>query len=482
MHLSSLRVHALFLVASCCFASSSFAADQSVERPNVIIIFADDLGYGDLSCYGHPTIDTPQLDRMAKEGQRWTDFYSAACVCTPSRAGLLTGRLPIRSGMCAERPRVLIASSPTGLPHSEITLAEALKEVGYATACVGKWHLGRPAEYLPQAQGFDQYFGLPYSNDMGRFPNIPRRHKDGTPNHKACRVPLIRDTEVIEPATDQRQLTKRYTEESLKFIREHKDGPFFLYLAHTMPHVPLFCSEKWVDHSRRGLFGDVVEEIDDGVGRILDTLHELNLDKKTLVVFTSDNGPWIIFREYGGSAGVLRDGKGGTFEGGMREPAIFWWPGKVKPGVVRDMGSTLDLLPTCVKLCGAKLPTDRKLDGVDISPALLGTGKSPRDTMFYYRAKKLYAVRHGDYKAHFFTRASYGKGSRTEYEHSPPLLYHLGHDPGEKYNIAKKHPEVIARIKEIAEAHKASVAPVENRLEKGYSRKGAKIKTVKKTY
>ncbi|MBN1588891.1 MAG: sulfatase [Pirellulales bacterium] len=455
------------------------AGAAPVERPNVIIIFADDLGWGDLSCQGHPTIATPNLDRMASEGQRWTDFYSAASVCTPSRAALMTGRLPIRSGMCAETPRVLVANSPTGLPHSEITLAEALKEVGYATMCIGKWHLGRPAEFLPKSQGFDEYFGLPYSNDMGRFKKIPRRGKDGEPDYRACRVPLIRGDEVIEPATDQRQLTKRYTEESLRFIKTHKDEPFFLYLAHTMPHVPLFRSEKFVDHSRRGRYGDVVEEIDDGVGQILDTLRQLKLDKKTLVVFTSDNGPWLVFKEHGGSAGPLRDGKGGTFEGGMREPAVFWWPNTLAPGIVRDMGSTLDLFPTCVKLCGAQLPDDRQIDGVDISPALLGTGKSPRETMFFYRAEKLYAVRHGAYKAHFFTRPSYGKDAMTEYEHDPPLLYDLGQDPGEKYNIAAKHPEVIAQIKRIAEQHLKGVVPVENQLEKGYRlKKRRAVKTV----
>ncbi|NLE38421.1 MAG: sulfatase [Pirellulaceae bacterium] len=456
------------------------AFGEQADRPNVIIIFADDMGYGDLSCQGHPTIATPQLDRMAAEGQRWTDFYSAASVCTPSRAALLTGRLPIRNGMCAERPRVLTAASPTGLPHSEITLAEALKDVGYATACVGKWHLGRPPEYLPRAHGFDRYFGLPYSNDMGRVPGVPPRNEAGEPNFEACNVPLIRDEEVIEPAADQRTLTKRYTEESIRFIREHKDKPFFLYLAHTMPHVPLFRSEKWVGHSRRGLYGDVVEEIDDGVGQILDTLRELNIDRNTLVVFTSDNGPWLAFREHGGSAGLLRDGKGCTFEGGMREPAVFWWPGRIKPALVRDMGSTLDLLPTCVKLCGGEVPADRVLDGYDLAPALFGTGRSPRDTMFYYRAKKLYAVRHGDYKVHFFTRAAYGDNAMTEHEHDPPLLFHLGHDPSEKHNIAAECPDVVAQITEIARKHAAGVEPVENQLEKGYDlTKGKTVTTIK---
>ncbi len=453
-----------------------------VERPNVIIIFADDLGYGDLSCYGHPTLATPNLDRMAEQGQRWTDFYSAASVCTPSRAALLTGRLPIRSGMCAENPRVLFPGSPTGLPHSEITLAEALREVGYATACIGKWHLGRPAEYLPRAQGFDYYFGLPYSNDMGRVHKVPKG-AGLDPKADYYVGPLIRNETVIEQASDHRILTKRYTEEAIRFIKKNRGRPFFLYLPHTMPHVPLFRSEKFVGHSRRGLYGDVVEEIDDGVGQILDTLRRLGLDRRTLVVFTSDNGPWLRCGKHGGSAGLLRDGKGCTFEGGMREPTIFWWPGTVKKGVVHELGSTMDLFTTCIKLGGAKLPDDRQIDGVDLSPALLGKGKGPRGTMFFYRAKKLYAVRHGDYKAHFFTRAAYGRNARTEYEHDPPLLFHLGRDPSEKHNVAAKHPEVIAEIKKIAAEHRKGVVPVENQLEKG--RKPSKrneVQTIKKKH
>jgi len=454
------------------------AVAAAVERPNVVIIFADDLGYGDLSCYGHPTIATPRLDRMAEQGQRWTDFYSAASVCTPSRAALLTGRLPIRNGMCAETPRVLTVHSPGGLPHSEITLAEALKEVGYATTCIGKWHLGRPAEFLPRSQGFDGYFGLPYSNDMGQIRD-PGKFPGLDPKADYYAGPLIRNEPVIEPATDQRLPTKRYTEAAIRFIDEHKAGPFFLYLAHTMPHKPLFRSEKFVGHSRRGLYGDTVEEIDDSVGQILDALAQRKLDRKTLVVFTSDNGPWTILGERGGSAGLLRDGKGSTFEGGMREPAVFWWPGTLRPGVVHDMGCTMDLFTTCIKLCGAKLPSDRQIDGVDLSPAMFGTGNSPRETMFFYRDAKLYAVRHGPYKAHFFTRAGYGKKCMIEYEHNPPLLFHLGHDPSERRNVAAAHPEVIAEITKIAQQHRRGVVPVETQLEKGYRGQKAEIKTVK---
>ncbi|MBN1909133.1 MAG: sulfatase, partial [Pirellulales bacterium] len=263
-------------------------------RPNVVIFFADDLGYGDLGCYGHPTISTPNLDRMAAEGQRWTQFYVAASMCTPSRAGLLTGRLPIRSGMCSLKRHVLYPNSAGGLPADEITLAEALKDAGYTTGMVGKWHLGHLPKYLPTTQGFDSFFGLPYSNDMRP-------------------TTLMRGTEVIENPADQNTLTKRYTKEAIQFIEKNRDKPFFLYFAHTFPHTPLHRSEKFADRSRRGLFGDVVEELDDSVGQVLDTLRRLGLDKRTLVVFTSDNGPWLPRKLDGGSAGLLRGGKGSTW-------------------------------------------------------------------------------------------------------------------------------------------------------------------------
>ena len=433
--------------------------------PNVVLIFADDLGYGDLACFGHPTIATPNLDRMAAEGQKWTNFYSAAPVCTPSRAALMTGRLPIRTGMCSDTRRVLFTDSAGGLQPEEVTIADALKGAGYATACVGKWHLGHLPEYLPIKQGFDSYFGIPYSNDMDRVAESPKgRAAFWNPKIEYWNCPLIRNDRIIERPTDQNTITKRYAEESVKFIKANRDKPFFLYLAHSMPHVPLFASKDFKGRSLRGLFGDVIEEIDWSVGQILDTLGELDLDERTLVAFTSDNGPWLIFNEHGGSAGLLRDGKGSTWEGGMREPTIFRWPGKVKPGVVTDLGSTMDLLPTCAALCGAKLPGDLVLDGVDISPALLGTGPSPRDNMFYYRGRQLYAVRKGPYKAHFITKPAYGRGQAEQ--HDPPILYHLGHDPSETHDVSNDHPEVVAEIRKLAEAHKSAMVPGEPQLEK----------------
>jgi arylsulfatase A-like enzyme len=433
-------------------------------QPNIVIIFADDLGYGDLGVYGNPTIRTPNLDRMAAEGQRWTDFYVASSVCTPSRAGLLTGRLPIRYGLTSEPTRVFFPDSPGGLPGREITIAEILKARGYATAAVGKWHLGHLPRFLPMEQGFDSYYGIPYSNDMDKVEDRP---KDWTlwvdPDFRHFNVPLMRGTKIIERPVNQHTITRRYTEEAVRFIQRSKDGPFFLYLAHSLPHVPLFRSPEFAGVSRRGLYGDVIEEIDWSAGRVLDTLRAEGLAANTLVVFTSDNGPWLIFREQGGSAGPLREGKGSTWDGGMRVPALFWWPGTIEPGLIHDMGSTLDLLRTVAALAGGRIPDDRILDGYDISPALLGAGSSPRGEMIFYRGTKVFAARVGEYKAHFFTRTGYRDLKATP--HDPPLLYHLGHDPGEKHDIAEENPDVVADIVARVERHRASVEPAANRLE-----------------
>ncbi|RJP18895.1 MAG: twin-arginine translocation signal domain-containing protein [Candidatus Omnitrophota bacterium] len=452
---------AWFAVPRFLHASSSLNGNPS---PNLIVIFCDDLGYGDLGVFGHPTIRTPHLDRMAHEGQKWTNFYAAASVCTPSRAAIMTGRLPIRSGMCSDQRRVLFPDSAGGLPSSEITIAEALKPKGYATACIGKWHLGHLPQFLPTNHGFDSYFGIPYSNDMDNTTKIGRE-AFWRPKTEYFNVPLMRNEEIIERPADQNTITKRYTEEAVKFIKENKEKPFFLYLAHNLPHVPLFTSDHFRNTSPRGLYGDVVEEIDWSVGRILETLKGESLDQNTMVVFTSDNGPWLTYDQHGGSAGLLREGKGCTFEGGMREPTIFRWPDHIKPGVVTDMGSTLDLLPTFCKLAGADAPEDRVIDGVDLRPALFGTGPGPRDLMFFYRGQQLYAVRKGEYKAHFTTELSYYKDNKKTY-HDPPLLYHLGHDPSEKYDIAKDHPDVIADIRREVEKHEATLIPVEDQLAK----------------
>ncbi len=444
---------------------NSMAAEKvKSSTPNFIIIFADDMGYGDVGVFGHPTIKTPNLDRLAYEGQKWTNFYVAAPVCTPSRAGLLTGRLPIRTGMCSEKRRVLFPDSKGGLPENEITIASALKGVGYSTACIGKWHLGHLPQYSPNAHGFDFYFGIPYSNDMDLMEGINYMDAFGQPKIEYFNVPLMRNSEIIERPADQTTITKRYTQEAINYIKQNKENPFFLYMAHSMPHVPLFRSKDFENKSLRGIYGDVIEELDWSVGKIISALKETGLDDNTFVVFTSDNGPWLIFREQGGSAGLLSGGKGGTYEGGMREPTIFWYPGKIKPGVVAEMATTMDLLPTIAKLANANLPTDRIYDGYDIYPTLLGKSESPRDVVFYYRGTDVFAIRKGAYKAHFITQSEYGNDAKKVQD--PPLLFNLNVDPAEKYNIAEAHPEVIKEIKQILAEHLKTIVPVENQLEK----------------
>jgi len=435
---------------------------NSQRTPNIVVIFADDLGYGDIGVYGHPTINTPNIDRMAAEGQKWTNFYAAASVCTPSRAALLTGRLPIRNGMCSDENRVLFPDSTGGLPADEVTIAEALKTQGYATACIGKWHLGHLPSYLPTRHGFDYFYGIPYSNDMDDV-NGWNYQSFFDPKIEYWNVPLMQNEEIIERPADQMTITKRYTEEAVRFIQEHKRQPFFLYLAHSMPHVPLFASESFQGKSKRGLYGDVIEEIDWGVGQIIASLHKEGLAENTLVVFTSDNGPWLLFKDHGGSAGLLRDGKGTTWEGGVREPALFWWPGTIQPGVVNDMGSTLDLFSTVCNLTGAAIPTDRTLDSMDLRPALFNSGSSPRQIMFFYRGEQIYAVRRGPFKAHFITQPAYEVDPERTY-HDPPLLYNLNHDPSEQYDIAGEHPDIIADIVREVDRHKANLVAVEDQL------------------
>lgn len=444
---------------------------QLTKPINFIVIFADDLGYGDLSSFGHPTIKTPNLDRMASEGQKWTNFYAGASVCTPSRAALLTGRLPIRSGMCSNKHRVLFTDSHNGLPSEEITLAEQLKKANYTTACIGKWHLGHKEAYLPLQHGFDYYFGIPYSNDMdvpeavlkekGGYWNVLRDPKNN--QIKNFQVPLIKNNEIIERPADQNNITRRYSEETIKFIKKNKNKPFFIYLAHNLPHVPLFASKEALGKSSRGLYGDVVEEIDHGVGKILNTLKEEGLDKNTLVVFTSDNGPWTAYNEQGGSAGLLRAGKGTTWEGGMREPTIFWAPERISPGIIDKIGSTMDLFNTFSNIAGVSLPEDRILDSYDLSPLLFENKNTERDHLFYYRGTNLYAIRLGDFKAHYVTQGEYGQFGEKEI-HNPPLLYNLNQDPSEQYNIAVQHPDILQAMKNLVMAHQEKMIPGEDQL------------------
>jgi uncharacterized sulfatase len=412
------------------------AVRAPTDRPNIVILLADDLGYGDLSSYGNPTIRTPNLDEMARGGIRLTSFY-AQPVCTPSRAALLTGRFPIRS----RTTKVFFPKDTIGLPPSEITIAEAVKERGYRTMAIGKWHLGHHPQFLPTRQGFDHFFGLPYSNDMDRGGNPP--------------IPIMRDSVIVEQPAVQTTLTKRYTEEAVRFIRESRDGPFLLYLAYTMPHLPIHVSEGFAGHSRAGLYGDVVEEIDWSAGEVLRTLRELGLDRNTIVIFTSDNGPWsrypeeIFRKEYGtepthtGSTGPLRESKFSTYEGGVREPAIVRWPGVIPAGQISaDAASTLDLFPTFAHLAGARVPSDRPMDGIDILP-LLTTGRDTASRAFYYfHGTALEAVREGKWKL----RRSRHLRDLKPTDPIPPELFDLDADPGEKYDVATRHPDVVTHL------------------------------------
>jgi arylsulfatase A-like enzyme len=445
-------------------AARQEARAQSSNPPNIVIILADDLGWGDLGAFGNPNIRTPRLDAMAAEGQKWTNFYVQP-VCSPSRAALLTGRLPIRSGMygaaSGTAPKVFRENAAEGLPPYEITIAEVLKTRGYATEIVGKWHLGHLPAFQPMRQGFDAWFGLPYSHDMRMTApreNGLRSRAYYEPKPEYWDVPLMRNGETIERPVDHRTLTKRYTEEAVRFIDVNRRRPFFLYLAHNLPHIPLARSGDFVGRSAAGIYGDVVEEIDWSAGRVVDALKAAGLDRRTLVVFTSDNGPWLPFGAHGGSAGPLREGKGTTWEGGVRTPAIFWWPGTIRPAVVTDIGSAMDLFTTVIRLAGGEVPGDRPIDGVDLRSALTAGEPSPRQMNFYYWDNELRAVRKGNYKAHFITSGAYGEGEPRR-EHDPPLLFNLADDPGERHDIAPLHPDVVADLVREAQTHRQSVKP-----------------------
>lgn len=446
----------VLLVATLLGGAGPGGEEPPGDPPNIVILFADDLGYGDIGPFGHPTIATPHLDRMAREGMRFTQFYAAAAVCTPSRAGLLTGRLPVRSGMASDERRVLFPDSKAGLPDEEITIAEVLKKEGYATAAVGKWHLGHLPQHLPTEHGFDYYYGVPYSNDMSA------RQNDGEGAQGFPPIPLVRNKTIIEQPVDQRTLTRRYTEEARSFIRENEDQPFFLYLPYTFPHVPLYVSETFRDTSARGLYGDVVEKIDWSVGQILSTLRDRGLSENTLVVFTSDNGPWLIMDEHGGTSGLLRGGKGSTWEGGMREPTLAWWPGTIESGTVTDaVGSTMDLFSTALELAGVEPPSDRVIDGESLLPVFTDPEADGREHVFFYRGEQVFAVRKGPWKAHFTTQSGFADNRE---QHDPPQLYHLEHDPREKFDKAETHPDVIDEIRSVLEYHRDRLDPRDDQL------------------
>ena len=427
---------------------SVWAIHAAAAAPNYVLIFCDDLGYGDLGCYGSAKNRTPRIDAMAKEGMRFTSFLSSSPVCTPSRASLLTGCYARRVGIHEDFTGhwVLIPRSRRGMHADEWTLPEILKAKGYATACIGKWHLGDQPPHLPTAHGFDEYYGIPYSNDMASA-------RRGDPP-----LPLVQDTKVIEAPANQATLTKRYTSEAIQFIERNKSKPFFLYLPHTFPHLPLFASKEFHGKSANGRYGDSVEEIDWSTGKILDALKQHGLDKNTLVIFTSDNGS---NGRNGGSNAPLSGAKGGTMEGGMRVPMIARWPGHIPAGsTCNELSSTMDFLPTFTALSDGLLSVN-KIDGHDITPLLTGTkgAASPYEVFYYYRRRQLQAVRWGDWKWHlplantfpnWTTANQKGRGR-------PGKLVDLKTDLAEKVDVTAANPKVMAKMRELVAQAEATL-------------------------
>jgi len=399
-------------------------ADPAGKKPSFVVVFMDDMGYGDMGCFGATAIKTPTMDAVAAEGIKFTQMYSAAPICTPSRCGLLTGRYAQRVGL----PRVLFPQDTIGLTGRERTLADYLKTAGYATCCVGKWHLGCLPEHYPTRHGFDHYFGLLYSNDMD-------------PLH------LYRDEQAVETEVDQAQLTRRYTEEAVDFITRHAGQPFLLYLAHTMPHIPLHVEEAFRGTSAGGLYGDTIECIDHYLRALLETLAELGIAENTLVVVTSDNGPW-----FDGSTGGLRGRKFEVFEGGLRMPFVARWPGVIPPAsVCDDSASLMDLLPTFAHLAGVELSGERPIDGIDIAPAFTGSPAPSREAFYYYTCDALNAVRVGKWKLHV------AAGAKANIPPEYPRLYDMEADPGESYSQAANHPEIVEKLRGMIERFDAEV-------------------------
>jgi len=437
--LAGVRVGLPGLLAFAVFFGSAMGdvarAADAASPPNIVLIFADDQGYQDIGCFGSPNIQTPNLDRMAAEGRKFTEFYVAAPVCSASRAALMTGSYPLRVGITG----VLFPRHSIGLAPDEVTIADVLKSRGYATACIGKWHLGHLPRFLPTNNGFDSYFGIPYSNDMdpvaGKSRNLDAawRSNDVTP----WNVPLMENETVLERPAQQTTLIERYTERAVSFIRENRERPFFLYLPHTMPHIPLFVSpEFYVDDPHRA-YQATIEQIDDSVGQVLAALEEAGVDDNTLVVYTSDNGPWLAKKHHGGSALPLRDGKFSTFEGGMRVPCIMRYPGTVPPSTTcSEIAASIDLLPTFARLAGATPPDDRVIDGLDITDLLTDDGAvTPHDAYYFYRGENLEALRDRRWKL----RLARGANGKAE-------LYDLDADASETTNVAGEHAAVVAEL------------------------------------
>jgi arylsulfatase A-like enzyme len=438
-----------FLVSAVLCVAIAAAAD----RPNIVVILADDLGYNDLGCFGAKEIHTPHLDRMASEGRRFTDFYVGGPTCTPSRVALMTGCYPVRAGFGdaisvradggVSPSRVLHSGAPYGLHADEVTIAEVLKAAGYATGMIGKWHLGDAPKFNPVHHGFDEFFGVPYSNDMQPYY-------------------YLRGTERLDESIDRDNQIRRYTAEATEFIHKHRDAPFFLYFAHAMPHTPLAASAQFKGKSKRGPFGDAVTEVDWSVGQILDTLRKLELDKRTLVLFTSDNGPWHARGEHGGSATPLRGAKGSTYEGGVRVPCVTWWPGTIPSGTVcRQVAATMDLLPTFAALAGTTPPADRSIDGHDIRPLLFeDDAQSPWKALFYYFGNELHAVRSGRWKLRAqnnLLNENIYRGDASTKVSMPAALYNLRRDPGEQKSVLEDHPNVTRRLQRYLDQARADL-------------------------
>ncbi|TKG95010.1 arylsulfatase [Puteibacter caeruleilacunae] len=460
--LLTLGLGALGLLAGC-----NKKTTQKQELPNIVIVFTDDQGYGDLGCFGATEFQTPNIDKLAEQGARFTNFYAATAVCSASRAGLLTGCYP-------ERVSILGALMPTakhGLNPKEETIADILKKKGYSTGIFGKWHLGHYPEFLPLKQGFDEYYGLPYSNDMWPV------HYDGSPatseklgekHWKLSCPPLpIYDGEkqvaTVDDFDDQNSLTTLYTERAVQFIKKNKDKPFFMYVPHSMPHVPLGVSKKFKGKSKQGLYGDVIMEIDWSVGEIMKALKETGNDKNTLVIYTSDNGPWMNYGNHAGTTGGLREAKGAMWEGGHREPCVMRWPGKVPAGITVDkLASSIDLLPTIAHYTGAKLPTN-KIDGVNISGLLEGKDVNPREVFWSYYSGELRGIRKGDWKLYFphkyrsYRDVEPGKDGfpgKYDYKQCGLELYNLKDDLFETIDVAAKHPDIVKELSKLAEQAK----------------------------
>lgn len=455
--LSVIRVGSIFLLAT----SSASAADK---LPNIVIVYTDDQGYGDLGCFGAKNLATPNLDRLAHEGRRFTNFHVAQPVCSASRAALLTGCYPNRLGIHG----ALGPDAKHGISDREVTLAELLKTKGYATGSAGKWHLGHHPQFLPLRHGFDEYLGLPYSNDM--WPHHPEAKQGAYPP-----LPLIDGERIIDREVtpdDQRELATKYTERAVSFIRRNKDRPFFFYFAHSMPHVPLAVSDTFQGKSGRGLYADVIMEIDWSVGEVLNALKDNGLDQNTLVIFATDNGPWLSYGEHAGSAGPLREGKGTCWEGGVRVPCIMRWPGRIPSGTASNaMLMTIDLFPTIAKLVGAELPKP-PIDGLDVWPLIGGEpdAKNPHEAyLFYYELNQLQAITRADGRWKLLLPHTYrtlaghagGRGGMpVKYQHvviERPQLFDLQNDLSESTDVADQNPDVVRQLLDVAERARADL-------------------------